>query len=337
LISLTRIFVRVTIDVEALRRCGYSRCARPLAYGGQGRPPEYCADRRWEPDQRTCKQLAAAERAGERAAGLDAPLDAFRAAGDRLIPAAQELARHLGEVVAAIVEVRDAAVSRAAEADHAALAAVERAQVAEAATARAVLAQRTAETQRDRAVQAAAAAEERGRAARAEADSRVAEAYQQVAAADHARGRAEATAHADRAAQAAAAERVAELSTNLATAERIRLDLTAALADAQRAVDTERVRRLNETGDLAVRLAAALARADAAEADGDRYRAENAGLRTEIAAAQQRGTEAALARYRPVDRRQPRPAGEIIRRARGTKRAGVAAGPAQTHRARTGG
>src|SRR2546423_9266675 len=65
------------------RRCGYSQCGEPLEYDGQGRPPEYCRDRRW-PGGRTCKQMAAAERAGERAAGLDAPLDTFRASTDRL-------------------------------------------------------------------------------------------------------------------------------------------------------------------------------------------------------------------------------------------------------------
>src|SRR2546423_3061361 len=66
---------------------GYSQCGEPLEYDGQGRPPEYCRDRRW-PGGRTCKQLAAAERAGERAAGLDAPLDTFRASTDRLLAAA---------------------------------------------------------------------------------------------------------------------------------------------------------------------------------------------------------------------------------------------------------
>src|SRR2546423_15694450 len=67
------------------RRGGYSRGGEPLEYDGQGRPPEYCRDRRW-PGGRTCKQMAAAERAGERAAGLDAPLDTFRASTDRLPP-----------------------------------------------------------------------------------------------------------------------------------------------------------------------------------------------------------------------------------------------------------
>ncbi|MBT8224088.1 MAG: hypothetical protein HKP61_04640, partial [Dactylosporangium sp.] len=59
------------------RRCGYSQCGQALDYDGRGRPPEYCADRRW-PDGRTCKQLAAAERAGERAVGLEVPLETFR-------------------------------------------------------------------------------------------------------------------------------------------------------------------------------------------------------------------------------------------------------------------
>src|SRR5690606_40843485 len=60
------------------------RCGRPLAYDGRGRPPEYCPDRRWA-DGKTCKQMAAAERAAERAAGLEMPLETFRAAGERLV------------------------------------------------------------------------------------------------------------------------------------------------------------------------------------------------------------------------------------------------------------
>jgi hypothetical protein len=59
-------------------------------YSGQGRPPEYCPDRRWD-GNRTCKQLAAAERAGERAAALELPLESFRHAGERFVPAAQDV------------------------------------------------------------------------------------------------------------------------------------------------------------------------------------------------------------------------------------------------------
>src|SRR5689334_16086795 len=40
------------------RLCGYSQCENELEYDGNGRPPEYCKDRRW-PDGKTCKQLAA--------------------------------------------------------------------------------------------------------------------------------------------------------------------------------------------------------------------------------------------------------------------------------------
>src|SRR5215468_5059316 len=68
------------------RVCGYSQCGAALEYDGRGRPPEYCADRRWPPDNKTCKQMAAAERAGERAAGLDAPLADFRATAERFAP-----------------------------------------------------------------------------------------------------------------------------------------------------------------------------------------------------------------------------------------------------------
>src|SRR5690349_2987798 len=98
------------IDGPDVRRCAYTRCAEPLPYSGQGRPPEYCPDRRWD-GNRTCKQLAAAERAGERAVALDVPLEAFRQAGERFVPAAEALARQLGEVVTAIGTVRDGALA----------------------------------------------------------------------------------------------------------------------------------------------------------------------------------------------------------------------------------
>src|SRR4051812_28840522 len=113
------------------RRCGYSQCGEPLEYDGQGRPPEYCRDRRW-PGGRTCKQMAAVERAGERAAGLDAPLDTFRASTDRLVAAAGPLAEHLTAVLAAVTGVRDGALTRVGDAERAMTAAVERADAAEA-------------------------------------------------------------------------------------------------------------------------------------------------------------------------------------------------------------
>ncbi|MBN1173751.1 MAG: hypothetical protein JXA67_16385, partial [Micromonosporaceae bacterium] len=157
-----------TLEVPngSARTCGYSRCGRILRYDGRGRPPEYCADRRW-PDGRTCKQLAAAERAGERAIGLDLPLEAFRAVSDRLQPVAEGLARQLVEVSEAVGQVRDGALARIAEAERAATEAIEAVRGAEAQRDQALAAQRAAD---DDAAQAAAAAEEaQQRAAAAQA------------------------------------------------------------------------------------------------------------------------------------------------------------------------
>ena len=177
-------------DPTTERRCGYARCAEPIPYSGQGRPPEYCPDRRWE-GNRTCKQLAAVERAGERAAALDLPLESFRHAGERFVPAAQALARQLAEVVAAVGEVRDGALARVGESDRAAGAAVDRARDAEAAAARARSQRVAAEADRERAVQARHAAEAAANEVRAEAERSIVAAWQRVAAADHARGAAE--------------------------------------------------------------------------------------------------------------------------------------------------
>src|SRR5689334_20432443 len=138
------------IDSSDVRRCAYARCAEPIVYSGQGRPPEYCPDRRWE-GNRTCKQLAAAERAGERAVALDVPLDAFRQAGGRFVPAAEALARQLTEVVSTIGAVRDGAVARIGESDQAARLADDRARVALADTDEARARQAEAEADRDRA------------------------------------------------------------------------------------------------------------------------------------------------------------------------------------------
>src|SRR5437763_11908494 len=112
------------------RVCGYSQCGNTLDYDGRGRPPEYCPDRRW-PGDKTCKQMAAADRAGERAAGLDAPLDTFRASTDRLVAAAGPLAEHLTAVLTAVTAVRDGALTRVGDAERAMTAAIARAEAAE--------------------------------------------------------------------------------------------------------------------------------------------------------------------------------------------------------------
>src|SRR2546430_16663658 len=86
--------------------------------------------RRWHRGK-TCKQMAAAERAGERAAGLDVPLDAFRTTADRLVAAAGPLAEHLTAVITAMAAVRDGALARVGEAERLAEAAPHRTQAAQ--------------------------------------------------------------------------------------------------------------------------------------------------------------------------------------------------------------
>src|SRR5262249_51472664 len=145
-------------------RCRYSGCRSVLVYSGRGRPPEYCAERRW-PGGKTCKQLAAAGREAGVAAGLDVPVSAYREATGRVLPAVEGLAAQLAGVLAAMSAVEAGAVARIEQAEVAAVAAVERAQLAEAERDRAT---RLAQQARDEAAQAkddARAAGRRGRAA----------------------------------------------------------------------------------------------------------------------------------------------------------------------------
>jgi len=276
-------------DPTTERRCGYARCAEPIPYSGQGRPPEYCPDRRWE-GNRTCKQLAAVERAGERAAALDLPLESFRHAGERFVPAAQALARQLAEVVAAVGEVRDGALARVGESDRAAGAAVDRARDAEAAAARARSQRVAAEADRERAVQARHAAEAAANEVRAEAERSIVAAWQRVAAADHARGAAETVA-------AQATHRLERAEQDLVTqAERWEAELGSVRADrddqaAARGAAEARAKTAEARAKTAeANLAAAEARANAAE-----LRARTAETRAEAAQERAAAAESALA------------------------------------------
>ncbi|TWH62291.1 hypothetical protein [Micromonospora olivasterospora] len=141
-------------------RCRYTACRAELAYSGRGRPPEYCPDRRW-PGGKTCKQLAADERAAELAAGLDVPLAAYRDATARVLPAVQALSGELAAVVEAMRAVDGSAVARIAEAEAAAVAAVERAQTAEAERDKAVRDAGTARAETAAAAEARRTAERR--------------------------------------------------------------------------------------------------------------------------------------------------------------------------------
>jgi len=251
------------------RVCGYSQCGAALDYDGRGRPPEYCADRRWPPDNKTCKQMAATERAGERAAGLDAPLADFRATADRFAPVAAELAAQLGEVVDAVHGVADGALVRVRDAEQVATAAVDRAQAADEVAARAVRAQRAAETEAAQAKDTAREAEARARTARRDADEQVQRATQRAAEAERARGRAEATAAAATAALAEATDRRDDAERRAAAADQRATSLTAEVAVLRRdldaaAADATHLRR--DVADLAADRDKALARADTLDA-----------------------------------------------------------------------
>jgi hypothetical protein len=194
------------IPVMPVRRCGYSQCGTELVYDGKGRPPEYCPDRRW-PSGKTCRQLAAAEREGLRAAGLDAPLAEYAASTDRFVAVAGPLAEYLTAVLDTVDEVRGSALTRVGEAERQKADALERATDAE----RAAQAARQAEASAVAAsgIAHAEAREARARLveARADAEARVAAATSRLAAVEREHG------------QAAAQQRAAELRAVKAIAE----------------------------------------------------------------------------------------------------------------------
>ncbi|KUL30870.1 hypothetical protein [Actinoplanes awajinensis] len=175
----------------ALRRCGYAPCGNELAYDGKGRPPEYCAPvtRSW-PGGKTCKQMAAADRDGVRAAGLDAPLEEYTVTTDRLLAVAGPLAAQLSAVLTAVGEVRTGALTRVGEAERQMAEALDRAADAD----RAAQAARHAET---RATAAAGAAQAETRATqlrmaetRTDAEARIAAATDRLAAVEREHGEA---------------------------------------------------------------------------------------------------------------------------------------------------
>ncbi|GIF41343.1 hypothetical protein Axi01nite_56540 [Actinoplanes xinjiangensis] len=185
------------IPAFPVRRCGYSQCGNELTYDGKGRPPEYCPDRRW-PGNKTCRQLAATEREGIRAAGLDAVLDEYTATTDRLLSAARPLAEHLNAVLTTVGEVRSGALTRIGEAERQVAEALERAaeadrvaQAARAEEARAAGAAAAAQAQAEQ-------VEARMLEVRADAENQVAAATHRLAAVERQHG------------QAVAAQRTAE-------------------------------------------------------------------------------------------------------------------------------
>ncbi|MBM0280007.1 hypothetical protein [Micromonospora tarensis] len=153
------------------RACGNRKCGKPLVYSGFGRPKEFCSpdDTRWQPGNRTCKELAAEQRAAELATGLDAPLTAWRAVAGDLVPAMTALSALLEPVLPAVRDVETGALARIAEAETAMADAVQRAQGAEAERDQALNTAHTAERDRAQAHTERRAAEQATQVARADA------------------------------------------------------------------------------------------------------------------------------------------------------------------------
>ncbi|HKE66223.1 MAG TPA: hypothetical protein VKB59_16445, partial [Micromonosporaceae bacterium] len=166
----------MTVPVEAVRTCGYSECREPLNYHGLGRPPEYCADRRWpadDPAGRTCKQMAAQERSAQRAVGLDLMLASYHASAASVVPVAETLLERLADLLATTSSVGEGALASVASAENAMTDAVERAAAAEAAAEQARRGETAAIAARDRAVTDQTNATEAAREARSAADEQV--------------------------------------------------------------------------------------------------------------------------------------------------------------------
>jgi len=257
------------------RDCGYPPCGRPLpAYSGRGRPQEFCKNRHDWPGGRSCQQMDADRRAAELAAGLDVPLDAFRAASGPLVDTAEALADRLLEVLTAVRAVDGGALTRIADAEQAMREAVGRAQTAETERDQAVRDRHTADTARARAQEAAGAADRRATTARRDADQQVRAALDRVADAERDRGQAQATAAA---AQASAAEE---------TRRREHADQRAAEAQAETRATREHldtaVQQLAGVraaeADLRTQLADATARAELAQAERTRLHEQVATL-----------------------------------------------------------
>lgn len=150
------------------RRCGYSRCRRPLQEGGAGRKAEYCRETRWELEGRAvaCRELARAERLLVAAHGhqestatvdtvelgeqISSALDGARA----LEPVANRLVESLRGVRSQLDEDVAAARTTAATAERDAADASGRAEAAEAAQAAAESDMRAALQDRDSAEEA---------------------------------------------------------------------------------------------------------------------------------------------------------------------------------------
>ena len=234
---------------EAGRTCGYSDCRHPLDYTGVGRPPEYCADRRWpagDPAGKTCKQMAAQERTAQRAVGLDLLLASYHASTASMVPVAQTLLERLTDLLATTADVGEGALAAVTTAEAAVVTAMERAAAAEAAAVEARRAETAAIAGRDRAIADQTTATNTAREARAAADEQVRTALADIADAQRFRGIAESDA-------AAATRAATEAQRGHAAATAEAHALRSALQDAQDQYNAARhtVDELTRRADLA--------------------------------------------------------------------------------------
>src|SRR5262245_20729215 len=93
------------------RRCEYSQCGLLLP-NRETRGPKYryCPSRRWDPDNKTCREMAAAERNARRAVGQFDPLQTFRALTEQLNDVVSPLAELLAQVQDAVDDVSTGAL-----------------------------------------------------------------------------------------------------------------------------------------------------------------------------------------------------------------------------------
>ncbi len=251
-----------TITAPAVRRCAYSQCGQPLP-NREGRGPKlrYCRDRRWEPENKTCREMAAAERGARRAAGDPAPLAALAALAEHIEEAGAPLAELYAQIQDALDDAATAALRAAQQAHQDAAEQAERAEQALTLANRAADGQRQAEAARDQALARTQEAERRATEARRTADEQVAAAAQQVtaaterlAAAERERGQAQATG-------AAAVNRATEEIRRREDAERGTAAALAECRDLRILLDTAR----SEVVELRQLLTQATRRAEQAE------------------------------------------------------------------------
>ena len=302
-----------SINEDTTRPCEYTQCRRRFAYSGFGAPRKYCGppERTW-PDKggKTCKQLAAEERAAAKAAGLDGALAAYVAAADPVLEGIEALRADLAKRAEAGRVVQAAAGEEVTAARQAATEALEAAATAETERDQALRQTAAAVREKDQAKDGQRAAERLARDAAADRDLQVQDAWRRIGEHQDARVDAERRAgeqagiatheREQRAREAERADKLAAANKDLTAGNKaLARDLAAARADAEHArAETERIRaeaaaeldRMSEE-TKAARTEANNARADAERAHTD---AEHTHAASDRAIAQTRQEMAAV-------------------------------------------